>query len=336
MASDRLWSIPDTWASEMAGLWEGDWAALVELTEPSGWRAFATGTLIAGLLAGEAFEWDPTEQADSPTAPARTSALAAAIGRMGITSPFMILAPSRIRIGSGHEPGVLELLGECERSQALVTVVAVSKWPGAVACLVSLGLAGCAPSGAGRSAEPAPRATSSASASATTAAPSPSVAPTGASVPPPTPGARSPTACTYRSVNGQGPLPDPVCTPGATNPAVAPSTISSTICASGWTSTVRPPLSVTEPQKYRSMAAYGDAGSAGDYEYDHLIPLELGGATDDAGNLWPQPHAGPWSSLAKDALENKLRELVCAGQLALAAAQRAIASDWIAAYQRYG
>jgi hypothetical protein len=226
----------------------------------------------------------------------------------------------------------LELLGECERSQGLGTVVAVSKWPGAVACLLGLSLAGCARSGAGHSAGSARLATSPTTASTTITPP----VPVSASVPPSTAPARSPTTCTYRTINGQGLLPDPACTPGATNPAVAPSTISSTICVSGWTSTVRPPVSVTEPQKYRSMAAYGDPDSAGDYEYDHLIPLELGGASDDAGNLWPQPHSGQWSSLVKDGLENRLRELVCAGQLALATAQQAIASNWIAAYQRYG
>jgi hypothetical protein len=84
------------------------------------------------------------------------------------------------------------------------------------------------------------------------------------------------------------------------------------------------------------MAAYGDTGPPSAYEYDHLIPLELGGATDDGANLWPQPHAGQWSSSLKDGLENRLRSLVCRGQVPLATAQQAIASDWIAAYQQYG
>ena len=107
--------------------------------------------------------------------------------------------------------------------------------------------------------------------------------------------------------------------------------IDSTICRSGYTLTVRPPESVTEPEKLASLAAYGDPGSARDYEYDHLISLELGGATNDPRNLWPEP--GP-SPNPKDALEDRLHEMVCDGQLTLGAAQSEIAADWVAAYRR--
>jgi hypothetical protein len=37
----------------------------------------------------------------------------------------------------------------------------------------------------------------------------------------------------------------------------------------------------------------------------------------------------------KDALEDRLRELVCSGKVDLASAQRDISSDWIAAYRKY-
>jgi hypothetical protein len=37
----------------------------------------------------------------------------------------------------------------------------------------------------------------------------------------------------------------------------------------------------------------------------------------------------------KDVLEDRLRELVISGRLDLRTAQQAIASDWIAAYQKY-
>jgi hypothetical protein len=37
----------------------------------------------------------------------------------------------------------------------------------------------------------------------------------------------------------------------------------------------------------------------------------------------------------KDALENRLREMVCDGSLDLAEAQREIAGNWIAAYKKY-
>src|SRR5579871_5396607 len=56
------------------------------------------------------------------------------------------------------------------------------------------------------------------------------------------------TTCTYRHAANGGWLPDPSCTPGALNPDVTQATIASTICKTGWTATVRPPLSVTEPQ----------------------------------------------------------------------------------------
>jgi hypothetical protein len=65
--------------------------------------------------------------------------------------------------------------------------------------------------------------------------------------------------------------PDPMCTPGALNPAVTQATIGRTICVSGYTETVRPPESVTEKEKAASMAAYGDGGSPGNYEYDHVL-----------------------------------------------------------------
>jgi hypothetical protein len=119
--------------------------------------------------------------------------------------------------------------------------------------------------------------------------------------------------------------PDPTCTPGALNPAVTQASIDRTICVEGWTATVRPPESITEPEKAASVAAYGDTGSLGDYEYDHSVPLELGGATNDPRNLWPEPGATP---NPKDAVENELRKQVCDGQIRLAQAQREIVTNW--------
>ncbi len=119
--------------------------------------------------------------------------------------------------------------------------------------------------------------------------------------------------------------PDPTCTPGALNQAVTQVTIDRTICVEGWTATVRPPESITEPEKAASMASYGDTGSLGDYEYDHFVPLELGGATNDPRNLWPEPGATP---NPKDAVENELRQQVCDGQITLAQAQREIVNNW--------
>jgi hypothetical protein len=128
-------------------------------------------------------------------------------------------------------------------------------------------------------------------------------------------------------------LPDPACTPGDTNPGVTQANISSTICKSGWTSTVRPPESYTKNLKREQMAAYGDTGLISDYEEDHFIPLELGGSPTSPENLWPEPGASP---NPKDAVEDAANAAVCDGRMTLAAAQQAMAANWIAFGQQLG
>jgi hypothetical protein len=112
---------------------------------------------------------------------------------------------------------------------------------------------------------------------------------------------------------------------------VTQATIGRTICTGGWTSTVRPPESITEREKAASMTAYGDHGSMSSYEYDHFIPLELGGATNDRRNLWPEPGGSP---NPKDAVEDRLNREVCGGKMKLGRAQRAIARNWTAFAQQ--
>jgi hypothetical protein len=134
-------------------------------------------------------------------------------------------------------------------------------------------------------------------------------------------------------------LPDPRCTPGALNPAVTQHTIGSTICVAGWTSSVRPPESVTEPEKLADMRSYGLSSRASAFEYDHLVPLELGGAVNDPRNLWPEPDyagGGGFYLNPKDHLERALNRLVCRGQMTLARAQLLIARGWAAAYREFG
>jgi hypothetical protein len=126
--------------------------------------------------------------------------------------------------------------------------------------------------------------------------------------------------------SGRFSRPDPHCTPGALNPQVTQATIGRTICTPSWTSTVRPPESVTAREKAASMAAYGDHRSLSFYEYDHFIPLELGGATNDRRNLWPEPGGSPNS---KDVVEDKVNREVCDGKMTLGRARRAIATDWV-------
>jgi anti-sigma factor RsiW len=85
----------------------------------------------------------------------------------------------------------------------------------------------------------------------------------------------------------------------------------------------------------RVFAEYGiPAADPRGYEVDYLITPALGGA-DDIHNLWPQPYSAVWNAQVKDALEDHLRNLVCAGRLDLAQAQRDISQNWVRAYQKY-
>ena len=70
------------------------------------------------------------------------------------------------------------------------------------------------------------------------------------------------------------------------------------------------------------------------YEVDYLIPPSLGGV-EVVSNLWPQPYAGVWTARVKDALEDRMRAMVCEGSLDLAAAQSELARDWVGAYRKY-
>ncbi len=57
-----------------------------------------------------------------------------------------------------------------------------------------------------------------------------------------------------------GVLPDPACTPGAVDPHVTDATLESTVCRrGGYTSTVRPPTSVTNSEKRLAQTAYGQS-----------------------------------------------------------------------------
>ncbi len=131
-------------------------------------------------------------------------------------------------------------------------------------------------------------------------------------------------------------LPDPLCTPGAVDPAVTQADLASTICMSGYTKTVRPPASNTNAFKVQVLAAYNEP-YARTIELDHLVPLELGGA-NSASNLWPEPNRTDATSFnnPKDAIEAQLRAAVCSGTISLVAAQDAIASDWVSAKKVLG
>jgi hypothetical protein len=123
-------------------------------------------------------------------------------------------------------------------------------------------------------------------------------------------------------------LPDSNLTPGDTFDVTAED-----LCVIGYSKKVR---NVTAEMKRGVYQEYGIIShEPGDYEVDHLIPLELGGS-NSIKNLWPESHRTlPWNAQVKDRLEGKLHELVCDGKIDLKTAQQAIASNWIEAYKLY-
>lgn len=150
----------------------------------------------------------------------------------------------------------------------------------------------------------------------------------------------APGSCRYRVLDGRAGkvLPDPACTPGATNPKVAKTTLYSTICRGGYTASIRPPAAVTRAEKRGSARAYGLTGSLFTAEYDHLVSLELGGDPNDPRNLWVEPNSANARGFAnpKDGVENRLNAAVCDHRVTLAAAQAAIATNWTTAEQVLG
>jgi hypothetical protein len=123
-------------------------------------------------------------------------------------------------------------------------------------------------------------------------------------------------------------VPDPRLTPGATRPVNL-----GDVCSMEHEEVVR---AVPGSVRDQVLREYGIKNARSqDYEIDYLIAPGLGGA-DDIHNLWPEPEAsGGWNSHDKDVLEERLHQMVCAGQLDLSTAQKAIASDWIQAYKKY-
>ncbi|MHB8628718.1 MAG: HNH endonuclease signature motif containing protein [Aggregatilineales bacterium] len=129
-----------------------------------------------------------------------------------------------------------------------------------------------------------------------------------------------------RPANG---LPDSACTPGA---IIADATTSQ-ICQSGYSSSVR---NVPTSEKNQVYAEYGISHHAtGEFEVDHLVSLELGGS-NDISNLWPEAALPKPGFHEKDKVENYLHAQVCSGAISLQEAQREIATNWLAVYQRMG
>ncbi len=71
------------------------------------------------------------------------------------------------------------------------------------------------------------------------------------------------------------------------------------------------------------------------YEEDHLIALSIGGAPDDQRNLWPEPRKSEWGADKKNQLEFVMYRMLCSGEISLADAQHAMATNWIEAWKQY-
>jgi hypothetical protein len=133
------------------------------------------------------------------------------------------------------------------------------------------------------------------------------------------------------AVYAEGPLePRPTLTPGAVRTVSAVEVCGASVAE--YSKVLVIPASVKE-EVFRE---YGmSAAKPQNFEVDFLITPELGGS-NDIRNLWPEPYRAPvWNAHVKDQLENKLRDMVCTGEMDLATAQHDIAADWILAYKKY-
>lgn len=122
-------------------------------------------------------------------------------------------------------------------------------------------------------------------------------------------------------------IPDSRLTPGAALLVSRPA-----VCAQANTKNKAVPVTLQR----KVFEEYGIAGAdPRAYEVDYLVTPALGGA-DDIHNLWPHSYSATvWNAQVKDALEDRLRDMVCEGSMDLTEAQREIASNWIAAYKKY-
>ena len=93
---------------------------------------------------------------------------------------------------------------------------------------------------------------------------------------------------------------------------------------------------IPDALKQQVLKEYGISEARADaYEIDFLITPALGGS-DNVRNLWPEPYFHTsWNAHVKDALEDHFHTLVCSGKMDLPTAQREIAQNWVAAYQKY-
>jgi hypothetical protein len=113
-------------------------------------------------------------------------------------------------------------------------------------------------------------------------------------------------------------VPDPKLTPGEMDASLA--------CVSN----TERPRSVTTAEKNSILAAYGYPASTkkSTGEFDHWYPHWMGGM-DTQENIWFEPHAGTFGSLAKDKVELLLWRKVCVNKtMTLDQAKAAYLKGW--------
>lgn len=123
-------------------------------------------------------------------------------------------------------------------------------------------------------------------------------------------------------------VPNASLTPGATTPIRVQD-----VCAANFSAN---DPAVPDPLKREELKEYGlNGASENAYEIDYLVTPQLGGAAN-IRNLWPEPSLNTvWNARVKDALEDRLHDLVCSGQVDLGTAQHEISQNWVAAYKKY-
>jgi hypothetical protein len=142
-------------------------------------------------------------------------------------------------------------------------------------------------------------------------------------------------ACSPGAPSGRY-LPDASRTPGAINPTVTQENLKATVCAVGWTKTIRPRSSYTEKLKKRQILEGKLPGTPRDYHESQRIPVCAGGHPTDPRNLWPQPVSGEWTDKMKERLDRSVCHQLCGGNIALKEAQAIFREpDWTKVYARY-
>lgn len=108
------------------------------------------------------------------------------------------------------------------------------------------------------------------------------------------------------------------CTPGEHFPRVT----RQQVCTSGWATAHR---HVLYSDRRAMFASYGiDYAQHARYEFDHLLPLELGG-DNSRSNLWPELLS---SARVKDNTEDKLHGQLCAGETTLRHVWAVLRAGW--------